>query len=132
LLYIEYIKEMKELGKQVALSKNYEEYKNHFGEGLSKEVIINTKINWKYYYNQYKLRAKDICPNQKELANLVVELCYGKYPKKNKKFIWIVASQGVINNLKQSPLSLPIEDKNGEYEYLGRLYSLREVDILAQ
>lgn len=126
ILYLEYLKEVGILGKQVALSKNYDKYKNYFNDDLPKDVIINTKVNWGYYYNQYKTKAKQICPNQKELANLAVELCYGKYPKKNKKFIWIIAGQGIIDNLKQVSISLPIEDENGRYEYLGRLYSLQE------
>ena len=128
-LYLKYLKEMAELGKQNALSKNYEKYKNYFNDDLTKYEIVNTKINWKYYYEKYKKKARLICPNQKELANLVVELCYGKYPKKNKRFIWVVASPGIINNIKQTNIKLPIEDVNGEYEYLGFKYSLKEVDI---
>jgi hypothetical protein len=126
-LYIEYQKEMQELGKQNAIIKNYNDYKNYFDDDLTKEEVKNTKINWNYYYNSYKDKAKLICPNQKELANLVVKLCYEKYSKKNKKFIWIVASQGILENLKQTAIKLPIEDKNGYFEYLGNRYSLQEV-----
>lgn len=129
-LYIDYTKQMKELGKQNALNKNYDDYRGYFGYNdiLTKEEVINTNINWNYYYDLYREKAKKICPNKKELANLVVKLCYEKYPKRNKKFIWIIASQGIIDNLKQVKISLPIKDVNGEYEYLGNRYSLKEVD----
>lgn len=129
-LYLEYLKQMKELGKQNAIGKNYEKYREYFdyNDGLTKEEVINTSINWNYYYDLYKEKSKEICPNKKELANLAVKLCYKKYPKKNKKFIWVVASQGIIDNLKQIQIKLPIEDRNGDFEYLGNYYNLQEVN----
>jgi len=125
---------MKELGKQNAISKSYDDYKNYFGNNdkLTKQEVLNTKINWNYYFDLYKEKANNICSNQKELANLSVKLCYEKYPKKNKKFIWIIASQGIIDNLIQVNIKLPIEDKDGEYEYLGNNYKLQEVNIIAE
>ena len=133
-LYLEYLKEMKELGKQSVISKNYEDYKNYFdnNDKLTKQEVLNTKVNWDYYFNIYKDKANIICSNQKELANLCVKLCYEKYPKKNKKFIWNIASHGILNNLKQVNIKLPIEDKNGEYEYLGNNYKLQEVNFIAE
>ena len=128
-LYIEFNKEMCDLGMQSALSKNYEEYKNNFGDNLSKEEVMNTKINWNYYYELYKEKANKISKNPKELANLAVKLCYFKYPKRNKKFIWIVAAHGVLENLQQVKIKLPVKDASGEYEYLGNKYKLQEVTI---
>ena len=131
-LYSEYLKEMKELGKQSAVSKNYQDYKNYFdnNDGLTKQEVLNTKINWEYYFNIYREKAKIICSNQKELANLSVKLCYETYLKKNKKFIWIICSQGILDNLKQVNIMLPIKDKDGEYEYLGNNYKLQEVNLI--
>ena len=94
---------------------------------MTKEEVLNTTINWNYYYERYSRIANMICLNPKELANLVVKLCYEKYPKKNKKFIWIIAGQGILENLKQTKVLLPTENENGQYEYLGRKYSLKEV-----
>ena len=131
-LFLEFNKEMKELGRQNALSKDYEKYKNYFDDDLTKAEVLNTKVNWGYYYDLYKSKAKNISTNQKELANLAVKLCYEKYPNKNKKFIWVIAAQGIIDNLQQVKINLPIEDENGRYEYLGRNYSLQEVDFSAQ
>jgi hypothetical protein len=131
-LYLEYLKEMQELGKQNAIINNYQDYKKCFGDDLTKEEVLNTKINWNYYFNSYKEKANSICTNQKELANLSVKLCYEKYPKKNKKFIWVVASQGILNNLKQVDIKLPTEDRNGKYEYLGNRYNLQEVKVIAK
>ena len=131
-IYLDFLKKMKELGKQNALSKNYDEYKDYFGDDVSKEEVMNTKINWNYYYDQYRMMAEKICHNKKELANLAVKLCYEKHPKKNKKFMWIVAGEGIVENIKQVDIMLPIEDRNGEYEYLGNTYKLQEVNIIAE
>lgn len=126
-LYLHYLKTIQELGKQSALSKSYENYKYYFDDDLTKEEVLNTTINWNYYYERYSRIANMICLNPKELANLIVKLCYEKYPKKNKKFIWIIAGQGILENLKQTKVLLPTENENGQYEYLGRKYSLKEV-----
>lgn len=125
-LYLDYLKEIQELGLQSALSKRYDEYKNYFDDDLTKEEVLNTAINWDYYYKKYFIKAKEICSDQKELANLVVKLCYEKYFKKNKKFIWVVAGKGILENLKQIKVLLPVEDERGIYEYLGKTYSLKE------
>jgi hypothetical protein len=130
-LYIEFDSEMKDLRKLSGMLKNPDEYKDYF-EDMSKKQMIETEIHWGYYYELYKNKAKQICKNNKELANLVVKLCYEKYPKKSKKFIWIVAGQGIVENLKQQNIQLPIKDKNGNYEYLGKYYKLQEVTEFAQ
>jgi hypothetical protein len=128
LLFQEYLTVVSELGKQNALSKNYDDYKNYYNDGLTKQEVLNTKVNWQFYYDEFADKARKICDNQKELANLVVKLCYEKYPNKNKKFIWVVASEGILENIKQvDSIFLPIKDDNGEFEYLGNYYNLQEV-----
>ena len=55
---------------------------------------------------------------------MAVRACYEFYPqKKNTKFMWRVASDGILQNLKQVNYPLAIRDDNGEYEYLGKKYS---------
>lgn len=131
-LYSDFEQEMKGLRIQNAMQNNYDMYQDYF-DGLTKDEVINSKINWKYYYQKYRDMAREICPDQQELANYIVEICYGKYSKKNKKFIWTIAGEGVVKNIKQLPvIRLPIEDENGEYEYLGYKYSLRDVRVIAE
>jgi hypothetical protein len=124
-LYLQYHNEIKELQKQNAMNQNSENYENYYGD-MSKEEIINTNINWQYYYDKYAKMAKIICPNKNELANYAVKLCYEKYNTRNKKFIWVIAGQGVVSNLKQENILLPIENDEG-IEYLGKKYVLTEV-----
>lgn len=97
-----------------------------------KEICLtnqNFRINWLYYYNLYKKKCLAICESVSELANIAVCLCYEKYPKKSKKFIWQVAGDGIVQNLVQADIQLPIENMDGEYEYLGRKYSLVKVKM---
>ena len=83
-------------------------------------------INWEYYYREYKSKVDKLCKDQKMLANIIVDICYRKHPKKNKKFIWIVATNGVLENLQQAKHDLPKRSDVGEYEYLGNKYILSE------
>lgn len=83
------------------------------------------ELDYGYYYNQYEMEARCICPDIHELANYAVEACY-KHPNRNQKFMWIVASRGILDNIKQVPLRLPQESDCG-VEYLGKHYILKDV-----
>jgi hypothetical protein len=133
-LYLEFSKEISELQKEngIFTKKSLDDnYQNYFGD-LSSEEITNTKINWNYYYQKYQKKADQICSSQKKMANYAVEIVYKDFSKKSKKFMWIVASEGVLQNLKQKNIKLPIEDMNGEYLYLGKKYNLKETDLFAE
>ena len=85
---------------------------------------VNFQIKWEYYCDQYRKECEKICPNKKTLANTAVMLCYEKYPNKNKKFIWRVAGSGVVENIIQTSILLPIQCDNGQNEYLGKRYDM--------
>lgn len=85
-------------------------------------------INWNYYYDIYKKKCLNICP-EKEVANYAVLLCYKEYPHKSKNFMWQVAGAGIIQNIKQIPVKMPCKNPNGDLEYLGHKYSLEEIII---
>lgn len=115
-IYLEYCKEMQQLAKD-----NLE----------IKQENKNAEINWGYYYDLYKKKCLDICNNQKILANIAVYLCYEKYPNKNKGFLWSVAAEGILENIKQvSVIQLPLSDIDGIEEYLGRKYKLVDVEMV--
>lgn len=122
-IYLDFCKQMRELAMQNNMNKKFANYDNYYGD-LNKEEIVNTKINWQYYYEIYLAKTKKVCKNEQERANYAVYICYNKYKNKDKKFAWIVAGDGIIKNLKQVNIQLPLEDKDGQYEYLGRKYKL--------
>lgn len=97
-----------------------------------KEICTTNKdfrINWEHYYNTYRNKCLEVCGDICELANIAIMLCYEKYPKKSKKFIWQIAGSGVLQNLTQNDLCLPLEDEYGEYEYLGKKHNLVNVKM---
>lgn len=113
-IYMDYCKEVAQLGRDQAEIRKTE----------CKDFVIN----WNFYYQKYKERCRSVCSNEKELANYSVILCYERYKNKNKKFMWVVAENGILQNIKQEIFMLPTRDANGEYEYLGKKYSFKEYD----
>lgn len=129
-LYQEFCKEMEDVRKLAHMCANYNKYKNYFNEtypGQPKEMFMNWEPNWNYYYDKYKKLCREICPDKQELANIVVSICYVKYPSRSKKFMWKVAEDGILTNILYKKIELPQENEYGMYVYLGRAYNMTEV-----
>lgn len=129
-IFKEFCKELAELGTLNHRIKNFDQYSDWFKEnyeGYDKSFFMEFEPNWKICYERYKKLCQQVCPDKQELANIAVILCYEKYPSRNKKFIWKVASEGVLLNIKCQDIYLPKLNPDGEYEYLGRRYSMEEV-----
>jgi hypothetical protein len=134
-IYLDFCEEMAEMGKEQHRLKNYDMYKNWINNmfpTFTKEDSLNFVFDWKYYYNEYKSKCKEIIENDKVLANIAVRLCYEKYPQKSKKFIWQIASEGILLNLKQQKIKLPQRSDDGNLMYLGRSYKIVEVEDIEE
>lgn len=123
-IYLEFCKEMAQLAKEQAMIRNYDKYKDELDGWITKEESACFSMDWKYYYNLYRQRCRQVCKDECVLANIAVKLCYEKYPKKSKKFIWEVAGEGVVKNIKEVDFMLPQKCSNGGCEYLGKTYKL--------
>lgn len=121
-----YRKNQLELEKK---AKNWKLYRKELEGIMTKEEAKTYETNWQAIYNVYRNKCKLVCPDVRELANILVVLCYEKYPNKFKKFLWHMAGAGVVENIKPVPVQLPVHDPNGKYEYLGQRYSLAEPKI---
>ena len=75
-------------------------------------------------YELYRSECRLVCPNKKKLANIVVTLAYQDHKSWNRKFIWIVAGAGIVDNITQVDIRLPERSQTGRYEYLGRRYDM--------
>lgn len=135
-VFLRFYKEMSELTKEQHKFSNYRvgENMDWIRENyplLDESLIPDFEFDWNKYYEEYRNECKKICSNPKELANIVVDICYCKYPKKSKKFIWKVASEGILSNLKSSyiPIPLPALDDKGEYEYLGKRFTVKYPEV---
>ena len=127
-IFLSYNKEMKELIADQRRIRAYED--DDVREQLSRYDATNFVADFGSIYEKYKQQCAAVCPDQKVLANICVRLVFEKYKTSRSKFHWVVAERGVIDNIKQVPvLQLPKRDPAGPYEYLGRRYSLVDVDM---
>jgi len=84
------------------------------------------------YYKYIRNKALRISSDIQELANLAVEICYNIHPSSSKSFLWDVMKEGLIYNLeenKQDQCFIPMQDGQGDIQYLGKTYRLQKVDI---
>lgn len=130
-IFIEFYKEMSELSSDQNKFKNYKykenwEYIRESYPDLDPLLIPNFEFEWEEIYQIYKKKCRRICNDPQELANLAVTVCYKMHPNKSKRFIWKVASEGIIKNLSENSkeIKLPMLNPKGTYEYLGKRYSL--------
>lgn len=125
-IYLRFSKEMAELAKDQASVRQYSD--SVVRNAITKYDAEHFTINWGYYYDLYKAECLSVCPDVQELANICVKLCYEDMPNKNVKFMWVVAEEGILKNIKPvDVIRLPKMDECGDREYLGRRYSMVDV-----
>ena len=121
-IYLDFCNEMRDLASLQKEIRSRETYREEYADVMSYSDAKEFTIDWGYYYDLYRNKCLQICPNRKMLANIAVLLCYQKYPNKNKKFMWRVAGDGIVDNIKAIDIELPVKDDNGSYLYLGKHY----------
>lgn len=107
-LYTEYNNEMK---------KYYEEAK------LQRKDKDDINIQKTYYTNQFKRKCLEICNNEKELCEVMLDLCYTS--EKSKKFVWDICSNVIIENLlenKMYQIVCIVRDVDGDITYCGERF----------
>jgi hypothetical protein len=104
--------------------RNFSNIKNENGEEK-----YHTLESWCKYIRQESFKiSDDIC----ELASLAVTLCYEQYKSDNKSFCWDIFSEGILENIRynqQEKIMFPFENENGEIDYMGKKYSLQEINL---
>ena len=71
-----------------------------------------------------------ICPNEKALCNIVLDLCYTR--NATKKFAWSMCGDTIIQNLLEKNgncISFPVKDACGNFEYGGERFSVVTAEI---
>ena len=79
----------------------------------------------KVFANNFKKQALELCNNEDELCNIVVDLCYNT--NESKQFAWDLCGDVIIKNLlKRSGgrIAYPIVDEEGDIEFgeIGRAH----------
>ena len=78
----------------------------------------------------FKKQAQEICNNEDELCNIVVDLCYKN--NYSKQFAWDICGNVIIKNLlirNNNIVQYPIADDKGNIEYGGEKFSMFVKDI---
>ena len=126
-VYLEFGTETRKVYLEQSRIRKYEEadVKKKYTASEAKRY----RADWKRHYDLYRRKCHAACPDEKALANILVRLGYEKYPKRDKRIMWNVAGEGIVANIKQvEKLVLPKRDPNGSLSYLGRNYSMCEVN----
>lgn len=82
--------------KQVALYKKEQELKKESSGECHTE---QTKAERKFMREDYAKSAKEVCPNDEERLNIVLDMCYGC--KNNRQFCWDVVGDLIIKRLEE-------------------------------
>lgn len=115
---LKYNKALKNKVIQYMVEDNYEEQDDEdftiLGIDNLKDMVSNDLLK--------------ICPNQSELTNYIVRLCYKDNLNVNRAVLYDLGIDGLIENIKKNSFQahIVVEDENGQ-EYLGKKYSLKDV-----
>jgi len=86
--------------------------------GLTREIML---LN-------FKSTCETICSNQKELCDIVLDLCYSN--SKSKQFAWDMCGDVIIENLLKKnnfTINYPLKvDKDEEFKFMGEKFVMRK------
>lgn len=71
----------------------------------------------------YRRKCTEICPNEVELCDILIDLCYSK--TNSKKFVWDISGEQIVRNLlvyKDNKYTFCVKDDDGNIEYAGKKY----------
>jgi len=73
-----------------------------------------------------------ICSDVYLVTNVLLDYFYKIKPSANKDILWSTYGKYICNNVKENTTTIPkfpFPNDNGEIEYLGKKYSLKELNI---
>ena len=116
------------------ISKLYDEYKKSaqaYKIRQSAERIDKNDAAVEHYkmLENFKEKCVIACPNQQELCDIVIDLCYRG--TQTKQFAWDICGDEIIKNLASSSntISFPIEvNDNEEFEYAGHKFVMHTME----
>lgn len=83
------------------------------------------------YVDYFKIRCLEICPNEKELCDIILDMCYHK--ESVKQFVWDVCGETIVQNLLEKcgwKIQYPVlTDGIAEFSYCGRNFIMQEQEI---
>lgn len=122
-------------GRYFSIKKLYDEFNTNVSEYMmfAKHERISKSDSTNSIYamnNEFEKRCAVVCPNEYELSNILLDICYKK--QSTKKFLWNMCGSTIIDTLLENngnKISFPVLDDEGDIEYRGLRYSLHTVEI---
>lgn len=96
-------------------------------ERLDKDYVVSerSRINeW------FKRKCDEICPDEKTLCNILVDICYEK--NLSKLFVWTMVGDQIIKNLLEHngfKIKYLLMCEDGEVKYAGDRFKVCECDV---
>lgn len=120
----------KEMVEQITvLYKQFKQMKVDFNKQRTshsdKKVVFETLQDFE---EEIRRMAREICPDEDMLCNIVLDLCYGN--KKDKTFAWIISQDKILENLLEKNggcYHYPMEHENGNIMWKGKKYLVQDI-----
>lgn len=116
---------------QKKLKTLYKEYKKHqrqYMETNGRTDKQSDRIKSReMFLEKFKRDAIEVCPNLEELCNVLIDTFYSSNEK--KQFVWDIAGEQIIENLLNKngrKYCYPVKDKNGDIEWKGYKFKMKE------
>lgn len=84
------------------------------------------------FINQFKSQCEKICTDERELCNIVLDLCY--HSNESKRFAWDVSGEIIVQNLLRKhngKITFPSHGGD-EFEYCGEMFSMTTVSLYGE
>lgn len=125
-----YVKVLTECKAQI---KNMAELKNiNLNDG--KRKFDSSKSNsLDLLYKKFEDGMSEACLNTNELVDYLIRVFYVDMPSYNKDILWNIYGKNIIENLcdkSENEITFPLQSTDGDIEYLGKKYKLKEIDNL--
>lgn len=79
----------------------------------------------------FKNECYKVCPNEDELCDIVLDICYQK--EKSKQFAWDIVGQTILSNLLKKNKNIihypKLVDSGGDFTYCGKKFEMCEKEL---
>lgn len=103
---------------------------------INKKRAVDNQSDSEYCADKEQMIAslieecEKVCPNEKELCNILLDLCYSG--GLNKNIVWNICSNVIVDNLlakNNNQLTYPAKSINGEFECCGYSFVNKTIEI---
>ena len=112
--------------KIAKLKAEYDDSVKYYQQLANKQRLDKDEVsvNRNMMLMKFKSKCEEICPNEKELCDIIVDLCYSS--SKSKQFAWDICGEVIIDNLldkNDRMINYPVLVKSdGDFEFGGEQF----------